>query len=301
VSEPPRIKRKTTTFWEALIARPTLYVKRSRYHFHFSTCEPEYKGLEQKNGEISAISSYFTPSVIIELCELNRNGEVKMKESAICFVFGAGERTEPAALPQCGDFVIAADGGYEYALECGVRVDILVGDFDSLRCRQDSLPEELETIALPQEKDDTDMRAALKIGMQRGFRRFRIYGGLGGRLDHSIANLQCLADIAAQGAEAHLCGAEVAVTALAGGSISFAAGAAGTVSVFSHTDESRGVCETGLKYRLSDATLTNAFPMGISNEFTGEPATVSVRDGVIIVMYPCGAAPFLRETDVARP
>ncbi|MDR0596297.1 MAG: thiamine diphosphokinase [Clostridiales Family XIII bacterium] len=212
-----------------------------------------------------------------------------MRKPEICFVFGAGERTELPALPRAEDFVIAADGGIEYALDCGISADLAVGDFDSLT---GPLPEGMEVVALHREKDDTDMRAALNIGIERGFGTFFIYGGLGGRIDHSIANMQCIADLARLGARAYLFGRDTVATAISGGGISFAAGAAGTVSVFSHTDTSRGVCETGLKYPLADAVLTNTFPIGVSNEFIGEPAAISVQEGTLIVVYPVSAHPW---------
>ena len=57
---------------------------------------------------------------------------------------------------------------------------------------------------LPVEKDDTDTGAALKRGWRLGYRAFALYGCGGGRVDHLLANLQCLARLSALGATARL-------------------------------------------------------------------------------------------------
>lgn len=84
-------------------------------------------------------------------------------------------------------------------------------------------------------------------------------------------------------------GKDTVVTAIAGGTLAFEAGCDGMLSVFSHTDKSVGVTLQGLKYPLDNYTMTNTFPIGVSNEFIGEPATVSVRAGTLFVVYPQSA------------
>ena len=108
-------------------------------------------------------------------------------DSKICYIFGAGEQSSCDIRLSGSDLVIAADGGFDYLKKLGLRADIVLGDFDSLSDSQ-NLPEDF--IRYPKEKDDTDMMIAIKEGLARGYRTFRIYGGLGGRLDHTIANLQ---------------------------------------------------------------------------------------------------------------
>ena len=51
------------------------------------------------------------------------------------------------------------------------------------------------------------------------------------------------------------------------------------------TTESTGVCESGLKYHLDNYTMTNAYPVGVSNEFTGSAAEVSVENGTLLILY----------------
>lgn len=206
---------------------------------------------------------------------------------AICYLVGAGARYGPLPVPDAAsDFVIAVDGGFAYAQQYGMQPDLVIGDFDSLSAPPLDGP---DTIVLPKEKDDTDMAAAIGEGWKRGYRRFHIYGGLGNRLDHTLANLQCLADLAVRGGRGYLFERDTVVTAIHDGAIAFPTDAQGVVSVFSHSDIATGVCEKGLKYPLAGATLYNTRPLGISNEFVGTPSSVSVQSGTLILLYPRSA------------
>jgi thiamine pyrophosphokinase len=203
-----------------------------------------------------------------------------------CVIAGAGDCILPLPPPSPGDFVIAADGGAAALQKSGITPDLFIGDFDSL---PDGfvLPVdggESSIIRLPREKDDTDMLAAIKEGWKRGLRLFHIYGGLGGRLDHSIANIQCAAAIARRGGRAVLFGQNETLTVIHNCSINFESGLHGTISVFAVGGRALGVCENGLKYKLQGADLSPDHPIGVSNEFTGQPAAISVESGSLLIL-----------------
>ena len=197
----------------------------------------------------------------------------------ICCVVGAMEPGE-LVLPE-GALVIAADGGLAHLERWGIVPDLIVGDFDSLGW----VPEGSNVIRHPVEKDDTDMMLAVRTGLERGYGRFLLYGGLGGRLDHAYANLQTLTWLAERGAQGWLLGGGLAASVIRNGRLAFDAGRAGTVSVFCPNGEARGVDLTGLYYPLKNAVLTSGFPLGVSNQFTGKAASVSVREGTLLVMW----------------
>lgn len=204
-------------------------------------------------------------------------------EGPVCYIVGAGEFFDGGFAPGPGDLVIAADGGYRTLLNRGVAMDLVVGDFDSMGLR----PDHPNVVALPAEKDDTDMMAALRLGLDRGYRSFRLYGGTGGRVDHTLANLQSLVWLSRRGSRGYLVGGGWTAAAITDGALTFAAGHQGFVSVFCQGDRAEGVCLRGLKYPLTDATLTCDFPLGVSNEFTGEESSIAVGKGsLLVVWYP---------------
>lgn len=199
---------------------------------------------------------------------------------ALCFIVGAMDPGEMAPIPE-NSLLIAADGGLAHLERRGLAPQLIVGDFDSLG----RVPEGGNIIRHPVEKDDTDTMLAIRTGLARGYRDFILYGCLGGRLDHTYANLQALSYLTEHGASGFLLGAGMAATVIRDGRLDFGPGRQGTVSVFCPNGEARGVSLTGLYYPLRDAVLTGAFPLGVSNRFTGNAASVAVEEGSLLVMW----------------
>lgn len=198
------------------------------------------------------------------------------------YIFAAGEYGE---VPEIGEgFVIAADGGLAELALMGRRPDLVVGDFDSYG---GPLPDGVPVVRHPVMKDDTDTALAVREALRRGAGRVLIYGGLGGRLDHTVANLQLLAALARQGVEGFLIGGRETVTAVCAAQVRFNASFTGTVSVFAWGGEAR-VTETGLLYGLDRATLRDDVPRGVSNEFTGREARVTVHAGTAMILWQTG-------------
>lgn len=197
-----------------------------------------------------------------------------------CVIFcAAGFDGLLAPLAQ-GDLVIAADGGLTHTQALGIQPDVILGDFDSLGY----VPE--DSRVFPVEKDDTDLMLSIRLGLERGCRVFWIYGAMDGpRLDHTVANFQSLAYLTEHGAWGYLIGKDYIATCLRNGKISFPASAAGILSVFCQGADAFGVTETGLQYLLEDEVLSASFPLGVSNHFIGERATVEVKQGRLLCMW----------------
>ena len=207
-----------------------------------------------------------------------------------CVIVGAGCFDGRMLPPAEDDLVIAADGGYAHLKQAGVRCDLLMGDLDSL---SENIPADTETRRFPPQKDDTDTMLAVKYGMERGYRRFLLYGMFGGRFDHTAATIQTVLWIVNHGAEVLAFEVKTEsmrgcyVTAVHNGTMTFPADAEGYLSVFTFGGEARGVTLENLKYPLSDATLSPDIPLGVSNEFLrGQSARVTVRDGTLILIKP---------------
>ena len=200
----------------------------------------------------------------------------------ICYVVGAMSLSPSLRpYPAPGDYVIAAARGYGSLMAYGVTPDLVVGDFDSLG----RTPSHPNVIQLPAEKDDTDMVYALRKGLELGYRRFVLLGGVGGRLEHTLANLQALAWLTTQGARGVLAGEGTVATALRDETMPFPAGLSGFWSAFCLSGQAEGVTLRNLKFELTGHTLSADFPLGVSNEFTGEAAEVSVARGTLLAMW----------------
>lgn len=212
-----------------------------------------------------------------------------------CYIVGAGDFFPERFCPEPGDFIIAADAGYLHLMRIGVEPDLVIGDFDSLG----AAPERPNVIVCPVKKDDTDTLIAVRRALDRGFSKIMIFGGTGGRLDHTLANIQTLGFAAKNGAEAFLFGKDFTLTVLTGGKLRFS-GYCGGFSIFSLGDRALGVNERGVKFPLNDAEITCDFPLGVSNEFDALETEISVREGAIIVFWKNNMKKQLPEREICR-
>lgn len=209
-------------------------------------------------------------------CKIKDGADVKS-----CFLYCAGEYYDGYITPAADDAVVAVDGGFEVVRRIGVKPTLAVGDFDSL-CY---VPEGVEVIRHPTIKDDTDTVLAARYMLSKGCDRFYIFGAFGKRLDHSFANLQLLTYLSEKGVQAFAFDDGYTYTALHNARLIFPKEYKGTVSSFSQRDKARSVSMKGLKYPLCDATLYCDNPMGVSNEFIGQTAEISVKSGTLLIMF----------------
>ena len=196
-----------------------------------------------------------------------------------CYIVGAGDFTLPFT-PSEDDLVIAADGGYAALSSHGIRCDLLIGDFDSLS----SIPSGIELLRFPVEKDDTDTALAYREGVRRGYTDFTVLGGVGGRDDHTFANLSLLLAARTAGHRMTLIGERMRAFVIKDERISISGRDGQTVSVFALGGDAVGVTLRGLYYPAENITLTPEVPLGVSNHLVGECAEVSVESGAVLVM-----------------
>ena len=195
-----------------------------------------------------------------------------------CILIGAGDCNVQKIETKPEDLVIAVDGGYDTCRKYDIVPDLIVGDFDSVQ--ESDMPQIAEiakiapdhVVVLPTEKDDTDMLASIRIGLLEGCQEFRIYGGMGGRLEHTLANLQCLMDD------------KMTAFVMQNETVWFKPEAKGFLSLFSIGEKASGVTIRNLKYEMQDGEMTNSFPIGISNEFIGKRSSVTVEQGMLAVI-----------------
>lgn len=197
-----------------------------------------------------------------------------------CLIVSGGELCELPDGLRGADLVIACDRGWQHAERLGLRCDLVLGDFDS-----SPLPEAGAAVErFPPRKDDTDTMLAARRALALGYTQAAICCAFGGRLDHTLANIQAAAFLASHGVRTRLCGTGTDALAFSGGSARFPRRAGRSLSVFALSDCCEGVTIRGAAYGCEDAVLTNAFPIGVSNEWAADEAEIAVRRGVLLVM-----------------
>lgn len=179
------------------------------------------------------------------------------------------------------DYIACADGGYDLAKKIGVKPDLVVGDFDSISnvLHIDTA----ELVQLPSRKDDTDTIYCLKRLIEKGFKEIILLGAVGGRVDHTFANITALKFLFKQGVVGVLtddaCSIHYTESKLV-----LARCKGKTVSVFPFGCSSAAITLNGFRYPLTDYRLLSDMPLGISNVVEDSAAEVQVHHGGVIVI-----------------
>jgi thiamine pyrophosphokinase len=184
--------------------------------------------------------------------------------------------------------VVAADGGGENAAALGLMPDVLIGDFDSLsRERLSQLERQgIPVIRHPRDKDKTDGELAILYAVQRGADEIVILGALGGRIDHEIANLLLLTRPELRYRETAIVDGWQAVRLLQGRDTMIVEGHPGDLlSLLPIGGDAKGIYTEGLKYSLQGGSLLMGPARGVSNEFVGYEARITLEEGMMWVVH----------------
>ena len=215
-----------------------------------------------------------------------------MSTSPRAVIVVAGGDAVPAAvgavLPT-GALVVAADSGIDQALALGLRVDIAVGDFDSVST------EGLDAVVAqgavvdrhPAAKDKTDLELALAVAIGQRPAEIVVVGGYGGRIDHLVANVELLAtpDLAGFRVTAHWATATVHV--LRGGDeLTIEAAPGALLSLVPVHGAAGGVWTDGLRYPLARERLAAGSTRGVSNVVERAQARIGLDEGTLLVVLP---------------
>ncbi|MBQ8767988.1 MAG: thiamine diphosphokinase [Clostridia bacterium] len=179
------------------------------------------------------------------------------------------------------DYIICADSGYDIAKKAGIEPDLLIGDFDSIK----TFPENVSTITLPVEKDVTDTVAAFNEGMKNGFNSFVLFGGTGGRFEHTFANISLMANASKSGLTFMIIDETHIFRCITNSPLKIERKNNQQISAFAYGDKAYGVTEKGFYYMLENYTL-DPFngALGTSNHIVDEYGEISVENGTVIVI-----------------
>lgn len=181
--------------------------------------------------------------------------------------------------------VICCDGGIRHLEALRIKPDIIIGDMDSASVRQLEHYEKqgVKIIKYPQEKDFTDTQLALEYAFKLEPDAIEIWGALGGRFDHSLANLFLLRLSAKAGIDTRLVDHYCEIF-IVNEKTYFTEAIGQTVSLFALDADVAGVTLQGFQYTLDNETLEMIKPRGISNIIVFSPASIKVSSGSILVI-----------------
>jgi thiamine pyrophosphokinase len=208
-------------------------------------------------------------------------------ETVVVFAGGPEPGPRAATLVPSAAFVVAADSGVDHALALGLRIDVAVGDFDSVSTAGLERAERAGTRVNrhPPDKDATDLELALDVAVEQAPRRIVVIGGDGGRLDHLVGELLVLGREAYARAEVDAILGDATVHVVRG-ERTLAGEPGEPISLFALHGRAEGVVTEGLLYPLRGEALEPGSSRGISNVFGSPAARIVVGAGVVLAVRP---------------
>ena len=183
------------------------------------------------------------------------------------------------------DFILCADGGTRHALALGLTPSLIIGDMDSLPATFNLKPETF--IRFPADKNETDLELAINHALTLNPEAILILAALGGRMDQTLANIALLSNCQLATRNIKLTdGVEEIFFCCTQAQIQGRSG--DIVSLIPWQGEVTGVFTENLRWHLHHETLYPDKTRGISNEMTAEVATVTITNGLLLIVHALG-------------
>jgi thiamine pyrophosphokinase len=187
---------------------------------------------------------------------------------------------------ECGKcLLICCDGGARHFQNSGIKPDVVIGDMDSIAPNQLAgySREKIKIIKYPVNKDFTDTELALDYALGLKPEKIFIWCALGGRIDHTLANVFLLVKGREEGVRISLID-EYCEAFVLDKEATFTNETGKTVSLLPLTPQVTGINLTGFAYPLEKGTLKMGESRGISNVINDERAVVKVGKGSLLVI-----------------
>ena len=184
-----------------------------------------------------------------------------------------------------GALIICADGAVRHLAALDRVPAVIIGDMDSADPAQVARFRDRGTriLTYPKEKDKTDTHLAIELVIAEGFRTIFLLGALGGRIDHSLANISLLYLGQKRNAEIRIIEPACEIFIITG-TETLQGNGGETVSLLPLDGSVRGITLEGFQYPLSDATMEPGNPYGISNRLAKREGKITVREGRLLVI-----------------
>lgn len=183
------------------------------------------------------------------------------------------------------DYIICADGAAKYLKEINIYPDLLVGDLDSID--KDDLDwiknGKIKTEKFPARKDMTDTELAIEFAFKKSPKSITIVGAIGSRIDHSLSNLMFLYKIHNMGIKSRIINEFNDIT-ITNDILNLSGKIGQTISIIPIGGNVKGVTLEGLEYPLINHDINMGSSLGISNKFKEEHATISIKEGTVLVV-----------------
>lgn len=180
--------------------------------------------------------------------------------------------------------IIAADSGGDFLYKYNIVPTHLVGDLDSIS--QEALEffkKSTNINVYPREKDETDGYIAIDLALKSNCSDIYIFGAIGERMDHVLANIGLLNVILNRDAKGYIVDENNLIFLMKeSGEIKYKKDKRLSLTAFG--DTVMGLSIIDAKYLVQDYDLQFGDSRTVSNEFLDKDVMVKFKSGILLVM-----------------
>lgn len=207
------------------------------------------------------------------------------KVEQIAVVAGGSKPDEFVSEIKKADLVVGVDKGAYWLVNQVVKIDVAIGDFDSVTKEELQIVERnvKKIIKVTPEKDATDLELAIDYLIKLNPESVVIYGAIGSRFDQSLQSVYLLELLLSHNINAKIVNGtnEIYVTK---SKLIFLTPLPFPYCSVVPISEKAVVSLSGFKYPLEREVLYRIHSRGISNEIIRSPAEVMVYNGTVAVI-----------------
>ena len=184
------------------------------------------------------------------------------------------------------DFIICADGGANHLYNMDIIPDYIIGDLDSARSEIINYYKEnnVSFKKFPTKKDETDSEICIFLAQKLNAKEIDFIGALGGRIDHTIANINLLYYVKEKNIKPRILSEDEEINILINGQMVISGNKGDLVSIIPINGDANGVTLENLEYPLINHNMKYSVPLGISNIMLDKSCKVSVNQGTLLII-----------------
>lgn len=184
------------------------------------------------------------------------------------------------------NYIIGADGGCNHLNKMNILPNYVIGDLDSINKDLISYYEKNNIIfkKFPTHKDQTDSEICVHLAKTLNAKKIDFIGALGGRIDHTLANIGFMYHVHEMGIEPRIITDTEEINIVHNESKIIKGKKGDTLSIIALKSDALGVTLKKLEYPLDNSTVKYLSPLGISNVMLEDECIIEVKNGHLLVI-----------------
>lgn len=196
------------------------------------------------------------------------------------------DKTKEIILREKYDFIIGADGGCNHLYKMNIIPNYIIGDLDSINNDLVDYYKNKNVFfkKYPSHKDETDSEICIYLAKELKAEEIDFYGSLGGRIDHTLANIGLMHYVREMNITPRIITSEEEITIIRNEEIILNGKKGDTVSVVPIMADVNNITLKKLEYPLNNAKMGYLSSLGISNVMLEDECIIKIEDGYALII-----------------